>query len=91
MGALWALATFLYAQYAGLLLKLFPVAEVPQQLINASAPLLFFALMSLFFLLGVFGYKRGVDRIFRLSHLALRTLQLQLKLKKKESNRRRRQ
>lgn len=77
MAALWALATYLFSQYAGVISKLAPSSTVFQQIVNGGMSLLFFAVFSLFMLWAIFGYKRSIDKAFRLSRLAIRQLKLE--------------
>jgi hypothetical protein len=76
MAASWALATYLFAQYTGVALKLMPVAGMLQSVVDAGFQLTLFAVLSLLMLWGIFGYKRGVDKTFTLCRLSLRQLQL---------------
>lgn len=78
LGAGWAIATYLFSQYAGMVLKISPATNIPQQLFDAGLQMFLFALFSLFVLWAVFGYKRSVDKTFRLSRLALRQMHLAL-------------
>lgn len=76
MAASWALATYLFSQYMNVAMKLLPNENPLQQLVDAGMSLVVFGVLSLLLLWAVFGYKRGADKTFRLSLLALRQLHL---------------
>jgi hypothetical protein len=78
MAASWALATYLFSQYTGIALKLLPTHDVVQPLVDVGMQLVIFAFVSLLMLWAVFGYKRSVDKTFKLSRLALRQIGLEL-------------
>ena len=84
MAALWALATYVFSQLTGVALKIFPVSNGLQVIVDGGMHLTIFAFLSLFMLWAVFGYKRSIDRIFKLSLLSLR--QFELELAKDEKN-----
>jgi len=78
MAASWALATYVFSQLTGVALKISPVSNGLQVIADGGMHLAIFAFLSLIMLWAVFGYKRSVDRIFKLSLLSLRQFELEL-------------
>jgi len=86
MAASWAFATYLYSQYTGVMLKLVPADTVLQQLADIGMQLLVFAILSLLMLWAIYGYKRSVDKAFRLSKFTLHRINLDISSKDSRSN-----
>jgi hypothetical protein len=82
MAASWALATYVYSQFTGVAMKILSASDGAQEVINGGMHLAFFAFLSLLMLWAIFGYKRSIDRTFRLSLLSLRQLELELPINK---------
>lgn len=82
IAASWALATYLYSQFTGVAMKILSASDGVQEIIDGGMRLTLFAFLSLLMLWAIFGYKRSIDRTFRLSLLSLRQLGLELSANK---------
>jgi len=76
LAATWTLGTFLWAQYAGVTMRLLPGEKVLEELFKSGIAITTFGFLTFIILVAVFGYKRSVDRVFILSKHVLSEIRL---------------